>query len=1336
MRTIHALVAFLFLMLSLTVGELTAQTLQVEPAFLERFDFPLALEYSDQESSLLYIVSREGYVYVKDVDNPEEPSEIFIDISDRITRDENEQGLLGMAFSPDYLADETFYLYYTYEDGGEYYSTLSRFKAPGGIADADSEERLLDIFQQDDNHNGGQITFGPDGFLYMGVGDGGRTVNSNGQNTLTLNGNILRIDVSTATGYAIPSDNPFVGDPDGLDEIYAWGFRNPWRISFDPVTGYLWVADVGQKDWESIYIVENGKNYGWPVVEGSECYPIGTECDKTGLEMPLYEYPWGDDFGKSITGGYVYRGADNPSLYGKYIYGDFITRQIWALEINHDTKEVISNTEIGEAEQPLPTFGLDSRGEIYIAGWGTVARIFRFEPEESEPPGVVSLVSPEDGAVDVSVDPVLNWEAVVQGTGYRVQVAGDSDFSTVVVDQSDIEQTQYEVSGLAFDTTYYWRVRASNDAGDGAWSAVWSFTTEDEPLSPPDVVTLTSPEDGAVDVSVDPVLNWEAVEQGTGYRVQVSGDSGFGSTVVDQSVVSGTQLETEGLSYETTYFWRVRASNDAGDGAWSVVWSFTTEEEPVEVPGVITLLSPEDGVSGVSLQPELMWQTDANAETYDLQLSLSSDLSSPLIDQVGLTESGFTPSDPLSYETTYYWRVRASNDAGDGAWSAVWSFTTEDEPLSPPGVVLLVSPEDGAADVSVNPVLDWQSAEGAAGYRVQVSGDSEFGLTVVDQSGISGTQLEASGLAYETTYYWRVRATNDAGDGAWSSVWSFTTEDEPLSPPGVVSLVSPEDGAVDVSVDPVLNWEAVAQGTGYRVQVAGDSDFSTVVVDQSEIDQTQYEVSGLAYETTYYWRVRASNDAGDGVWSVVWSFTTHGEPVIEDLVLTEKEESLELSWDLSVDVDISEFRVYRGSSVSELQLLESLPAGTKQYTDTDLPEGAFVYVVTLLDIFGEENGFSNIVSYYNADVVATKEWTLVSIPVNHEGIEFPGSNLFGFDRVYRSETELKPGRGYWVKSSASDGSSEQVDLRGRGLEQATLAMNNGWNLVGGLIDRVTVSTIGDPLGILTTAPVYSYNEGAYQEVTELEPSEGYWIYAQEEGTIDLEISSEIQVVKEETRLAAMYAEESDRIVFSREGREFIFRVSASALDRDRQFRYLMPPRAPEPVLDVRTAQGFRISDRSSELLELTSPGYPVKVEFMTDEASDHVYRLIAEEEDGTIVHINLMPGRGQFINKEYKKLTLERIHRDEAILETSIAHNYPNPFNPSTTIRYRIAQQSEVVMDVFDVAGRRVARLVNSVQEPGEYFVQFDGSALASGVYFLRLQASSFVDVQKLTLIK
>jgi hypothetical protein len=285
-----------------------AQITEVETIFSEKFENPVGMEYSHEGSRLMYIVRKDGYVDVKDLDNPDVPSSNFIDISERVTGHFGELGLLGLAFSPDYPEDETFYLYYTFRDSeGErnYYSTLARFKAPGGVADPDSEERLFELLQPQDNHNGGQIVFGSDGYLYIALGDGGRDSRELAQNTKVLNGSILRIDVSSDTGYDIPPDNPFVGDPAGLDEIYAWGLRNPWRISFDPVTGNLWAADVGEKDREAIYIIEKGKNYGWPLIEGSVCFPVDSDCDKTGLELPVFEYQYGSDMGRSITGGFV-----------------------------------------------------------------------------------------------------------------------------------------------------------------------------------------------------------------------------------------------------------------------------------------------------------------------------------------------------------------------------------------------------------------------------------------------------------------------------------------------------------------------------------------------------------------------------------------------------------------------------------------------------------------------------------------------------------------------------------------------------------------------------------------------------------------------------------------------------------------------------------------------------------------------------------------------------------------------------------------------------------------------------------------------------------------------
>lgn len=379
-----------------------AQSVSIEPAFSETIEDPLGIEYSHEGSSLLYIVRKEGYVEVKDLNDPEAPSANFIDVSEKVGDVFGELGLLGLAFSPGYPEDETFYLYYTFQEDDNYYSTLARYKAPGGVADLNNEERLFVLLQPQDNHNGGQITFGPDGYLYVGLGDGGRDSRNLAQDTEVLNGSILRIDVSTDTGYSIPPDNPFVEDPDVLDEIYAWGFRNPWRMSFDPVTRHLWVADVGQKDLESIHIVEKGKNYGWPIIEGSECYPIGSDCDKTGLELPLFEYSYGDEMGKSITGGYVYRGKNNPSLYGKYIYGDFITGKIWALSVDHETLEVEGNEELYEGGIMIPAFGVDSRNELYILSWGNDASIYRLVPEAPGPPVDVSAERSGNEEIEIS----------------------------------------------------------------------------------------------------------------------------------------------------------------------------------------------------------------------------------------------------------------------------------------------------------------------------------------------------------------------------------------------------------------------------------------------------------------------------------------------------------------------------------------------------------------------------------------------------------------------------------------------------------------------------------------------------------------------------------------------------------------------------------------------------------------------------------------------------------------------------------------------------------------------------------------------------------------------
>lgn len=298
----------------------------------------------------------------------------FLDIRSRVSTAGNEEGLLGLAFHPNYAKNGHFYVYYS--AAGPRRSVLSRFTVSDdpNQAVSSSEHIVLEIPQPYSNHNGGMIEFGPDGFLYVGVGDGGSSddPHGHGQNTTTLLGSILRLDVDrTGDGknYGIPASNPFAssgdtgGDP--RPEIYAYGLRNPWRFSFDSATGELWVGDVGQDKWEEIDVVENGANYGWNTLEGFHCFSPSVGCDSSGTTYPVAEY---DHSGRcSVTGGFVYRGAAIPSLHGVYIFGDFCSGEIWGIRTNDRTAlpELIAS-----GYKWSPSFGKDAHGNIYLLTLG------------------------------------------------------------------------------------------------------------------------------------------------------------------------------------------------------------------------------------------------------------------------------------------------------------------------------------------------------------------------------------------------------------------------------------------------------------------------------------------------------------------------------------------------------------------------------------------------------------------------------------------------------------------------------------------------------------------------------------------------------------------------------------------------------------------------------------------------------------------------------------------------------------------------------------------------------------------------------------------------------
>lgn len=302
----------------------------------------------------LFVVEKPGIIRVYENGQPLDAP--FLDITDRVNPKGNEMGLLGLAFHPDYADNGFFYVNYTGAGG---HTRIARFQADGNSADADSEKILLTIEQPYSNHNGGALAFGPDGYLYVALGDGGLAgdPHKNGQNVKTLLGKILRIDVNNGDPYAIPSDNPFG------NEVWAYGLRNPWRISFDMATGDLWIGDVGQGSWEEIDYLPAGSgagaNFGWSVMEGNHGYDGKPQPE---LLLPVTEYDHAE--GKcSVTGGYVYRGA-LTEWNGIYLYGDYCTGKIWGLLLADGNWQ---ERLLFETRELLTTFGQDESGEIYLA---------------------------------------------------------------------------------------------------------------------------------------------------------------------------------------------------------------------------------------------------------------------------------------------------------------------------------------------------------------------------------------------------------------------------------------------------------------------------------------------------------------------------------------------------------------------------------------------------------------------------------------------------------------------------------------------------------------------------------------------------------------------------------------------------------------------------------------------------------------------------------------------------------------------------------------------------------------------------------------------------------
>lgn len=432
------------------------------------------------------------------------------------------------------------------------------------------------------------------------------------------------------------------------------------------------------------------------------------------------------------------------------------------------TTVVDDSTVIGTSRQIGPL----SNNALYYwrvnaantGGWGQYSSVWNFTTIVTAP-GVPSLIAPVNGATSVPMTPTLTWNAVTGATYYHLQISTSAAFTSTVLDKDSITAPTFAVTGLLAGTPYYWRVNAKNVGGTSAFSTSQSFTTI---VAAPAVPVLVTPADLTTGVSTNPTLSWTSAVGATTYRVQLSTSQTFATTLVDDSTVTGTTKAITGLSNSTNYYWRVSASNAGGTSAFSIIRGFTTV---IAAPSAPLLISPVDNATGVAITTTLSWSASTGAATYRVQVSTSQTFANTVFDDSTVTAATVIIGS-LGNNTTYYWRVNAKNAGGTSPFSTAFSFSTI---VAPPATPTLAAPADSTINLPLNTTVSWIAVTGATAYHLQVSTSSSFTGNVVDDTTITSLTKAIGPLSLASTYYWRVRAKNAGGFGAFSLVRSFKT---------------------------------------------------------------------------------------------------------------------------------------------------------------------------------------------------------------------------------------------------------------------------------------------------------------------------------------------------------------------------------------------------------------------------------------------------------------------------------------------------------------------------------------------------------------------------------
>jgi type IX secretion system substrate protein len=467
------------------------------------------------------------------------------------------------------------------------------------------------------------------------------------------------------------------------------------------------------------------------------------------------------------------------------------------------------------------------------------------------------------------------WDDDKPHDTYTLQISDNENFNPLVIEETTLASSSYNANlPTTRNTKYYWRVNSNYSTTfsdcESDWSNTFTFKT------PFDAPLLRSPFENRECLPLTYEFEWYHVDNALGYEILVAEDAAFTTIAYQNDKVQDLFQEVVLEKGLTTYYWKVRVNDKNNIGDWSPIRDFTT------TIGVAKLHSPENGIVGLSLNPTLTWKATAANATYSIQVSTTPEFEEEfIVDSADdLTVNTFSATIPL-YSMTYYWRVKASTANCTNDWSAAWTFTTH---ITAP---TLLFPENNEADIPHNVVLKWERVEGSSAYELLVSTEPDFSNIFIGTSGLAAPSYFLTGLAAQTTYYWKVRTNSPAGKSDWSAPFIFTTTYQGTNVP---TLISPAYASEKVAVNVILNWTGANAGDKFHLQVSKDKnmevDVSAIIIDEDNLTTESYQMQDLDNFTTYFWRVSAINDSGETKFSKAWYFRTIAQLPTEKPILT------------------------------------------------------------------------------------------------------------------------------------------------------------------------------------------------------------------------------------------------------------------------------------------------------------------------------------------------------------------------------------------------------------------------------------------------------------------